>query len=72
MPENLNSVFSYLSSLGIFLQFVQLGIAGLQEAFENGMIVLTALLPDQLHTLTELLNVQQNVLQRDWENTLIQ
>lgn len=58
-----NSV-CYLSRLGIFLQLVQLRVTGLQEALKDSVIMQTALSSDQLHSFSQLLHIQQHILQR--------
>lgn len=59
----------YLSGLGVFLQLVQLRVAGLQETLEYGVIMQTALSSDQLHSFSQLLHIQQHILQGHYTHT---
>lgn len=43
----------YLGRLGILLQFVQLSVAGLDEALQHRVVVEAALPPDQVHAFAE-------------------
>lgn len=54
----------YLCCLGVLLQLVQLGVTGLDEAFQDCVVMEAALSPDQVHAFPQLSNVQQHIFQR--------
>lgn len=53
----------YLCCLGVPLQLVQLCVTGLDEAFQDQVVMETALSPDQVHAFPKLSNVQQHIFQ---------
>lgn len=60
------TVSRYLGRLGVLLQFVQLSVAGLDEALQHRVVVEAALPPDQVHAFAQLPHVQQHVFQGHW------
>lgn len=58
------SVLQYLGCLGIPLQLVQLCVTGLEETFQDRVVMQAALSPDQVHAFAQLPNIQQDIFQR--------
>lgn len=59
----------YLCNLGIVLQLLQLALIVCDEVFEHGVVAVHAVLSlGQLHASRQLLNIQQDVLQRHCEH----
>lgn len=51
-------VLQYLCCLGVPLQLVQLCVTGLEEPFQDRVVMQAALSPDQIHAFAQLSNVQ--------------
>lgn len=58
------TVLRYLCCLGVSLKFVQLRVAGLDEALQDRVVMEAALSPDQVHAFPQLPDVQQHIFQR--------
>lgn len=60
----------YLCCLGVLLQLVQLCVIGLDEAFQDRMVMEAALSPDQVHAFPQLSNIQQHIFQRNCQQRI--
>lgn len=59
----------HLCDLGVILQLLQLALIVRDEVFEHGVVAVHAVLSlGQLHASVQLLNIQQDILQRHYEH----